>query len=102
MPRLGDSYAKILKSRASFVATKETRQYPRWSTDRPLGHWSMVGLASRDYGLLSRCLPHRPTMTPPFSCPASDEAEIFWTTKGAKTRRIPSMQKAGGELVYPA
>jgi nickel-type superoxide dismutase len=29
-------------------------------------------------------------------------AEIFWTTKGAKTRRVPSMQKAGGELVYPA
>ncbi|MCI4366430.1 MAG: superoxide dismutase, Ni [Thermoplasmata archaeon] len=29
-------------------------------------------------------------------------AEIFWTTKGAKTHRVPSMQKAGGELVYPA
>jgi nickel superoxide dismutase len=29
-------------------------------------------------------------------------AEAFWTTKGAKTRRVPSMQKAGGELVYPA
>ncbi|HTT25767.1 MAG TPA: superoxide dismutase, Ni [Thermoplasmata archaeon] len=29
-------------------------------------------------------------------------AEIFWTTKGAKTRKVPSMQKAGGELVYPA
>ncbi len=29
-------------------------------------------------------------------------AEIFWATKGAKTRRAPSMQKAGGEIVYPA
>jgi nickel superoxide dismutase len=29
-------------------------------------------------------------------------AELFWTTKGAKTRRVPSMQKSGGELVYPA
>jgi nickel superoxide dismutase len=29
-------------------------------------------------------------------------AEIFWTTKGAKTHRMPSMQKPGGELVYPA
>jgi len=29
-------------------------------------------------------------------------AEIFWQTKGAKTHRMPSMQKAGGELVYPA
>lgn len=28
-------------------------------------------------------------------------AETFWTTKGAKTRRMPSMQKAGGEIVYP-
>ncbi|HYK93924.1 MAG TPA: superoxide dismutase, Ni [Thermoplasmata archaeon] len=28
-------------------------------------------------------------------------AEIFWQTKGAKTHRVPSMQKAGGELVYP-
>ncbi|MGI0129162.1 MAG: superoxide dismutase, Ni [Thermoplasmata archaeon] len=26
-------------------------------------------------------------------------AELFWTTKGAKTRRIPSLQKSGGELV---
>jgi nickel superoxide dismutase len=26
-------------------------------------------------------------------------AELFWQTKGAKTRRIPSMQKSGGELV---
>jgi nickel superoxide dismutase len=26
-------------------------------------------------------------------------AELFWTTKGAKSRRIPSMQKPGGELV---
>ena len=29
-------------------------------------------------------------------------AEIFWQTKGAKTRRVPSMQKSGGELVVPA
>ena len=29
-------------------------------------------------------------------------AEIFWKTKGAKTQRLPSMQKAGGEIVYPA
>ena len=29
-------------------------------------------------------------------------AEIFWKTKGAKTVKMPSMQKAGGELVYPA
>ena len=28
-------------------------------------------------------------------------AEIFWKTKGAETRRQPSMQKSGGELVYP-
>ncbi len=26
-------------------------------------------------------------------------AELFWQTKGAKTHRIPSMQKPGGELV---
>lgn len=26
-------------------------------------------------------------------------AEVFWQTKGAKTRRIPSLQKSGGELV---
>jgi nickel superoxide dismutase len=29
-------------------------------------------------------------------------AEIFWQTKGAKTRRVPSLQKSGGELVVPA
>ena len=29
-------------------------------------------------------------------------AETFWATKGAKTHRLPSMQKAGGEIVYPA
>jgi nickel superoxide dismutase len=29
-------------------------------------------------------------------------AEVFWKSKGAKTQRLPSMQKAGGELVYPA
>ncbi|HLM92021.1 MAG TPA: superoxide dismutase, Ni [Thermoplasmata archaeon] len=29
-------------------------------------------------------------------------AELFWQAKGAKTRRIPSMQKPGGELVVPA
>ena len=28
-------------------------------------------------------------------------AELFWTTKGAKTRRQASMQKSGGEIVYP-
>jgi nickel superoxide dismutase len=28
-------------------------------------------------------------------------AEIFWKTKGASTRRMPSMQKSGGEIVYP-
>jgi nickel superoxide dismutase len=28
-------------------------------------------------------------------------AEIFWQTKGAKTKRQPSMQKSGGELVVP-
>jgi nickel superoxide dismutase len=26
-------------------------------------------------------------------------SEIFWQTKGAKTRKIPSLQKSGGELV---
>jgi nickel superoxide dismutase len=29
-------------------------------------------------------------------------AEVFWQTKGAKTQRVPSMQKPGGELVVPA
>jgi nickel superoxide dismutase len=29
-------------------------------------------------------------------------AELFWQTKGAKTKRMPSMQKSGGELVVPA
>ncbi|MCI4360683.1 MAG: superoxide dismutase, Ni [Thermoplasmata archaeon] len=28
-------------------------------------------------------------------------AEIFWKSKGATTRRLPSMQKSGGEIVYP-
>ncbi len=28
-------------------------------------------------------------------------AELFWKTKGAKTQRLPSMQKSGGEIVYP-
>ncbi len=28
-------------------------------------------------------------------------SELFWTTKGAKTRRQPSLQKSGGELVLP-
>jgi nickel superoxide dismutase len=28
-------------------------------------------------------------------------AEVFWDTKGVKTRRQPSNQTAGGELVYP-
>ncbi|MGP8072553.1 MAG: superoxide dismutase, Ni [Thermoplasmata archaeon] len=29
-------------------------------------------------------------------------AEIFWQAKGAKSHRVPSMQKPGGELVVPA
>lgn len=29
-------------------------------------------------------------------------AEMFWKSKGAKTMRVPSMQKVGGEMVYPA
>ena len=29
-------------------------------------------------------------------------AEIFWKTKNVPTHRLPSSQKAGGELVYPA
>jgi nickel superoxide dismutase len=28
-------------------------------------------------------------------------AEIFWQSKGAKTRRQPSLQKSGGDLVVP-
>jgi len=28
-------------------------------------------------------------------------AEIFWKTKGAGTRRQPSLQTVGGEIVYP-
>lgn len=28
-------------------------------------------------------------------------AEVFWKTKGAKTQRVPSLQKSGGELVLP-
>ncbi len=28
--------------------------------------------------------------------------ELFWKTKGAVVRRQPSLQKSGGELVYPA
>jgi nickel superoxide dismutase len=28
-------------------------------------------------------------------------AEVFWQTKGAKSRRQPSLQKSGGELVVP-
>ncbi|MBI4299478.1 MAG: superoxide dismutase, Ni [Chloroflexi bacterium] len=28
-------------------------------------------------------------------------AEVFWKTKGADIRRQPSLQTAGGELVYP-
>jgi nickel superoxide dismutase len=31
-----------------------------------------------------------------------DFAELFWKTKGAKTQKMPSMQKSGGEIVYPA
>jgi nickel superoxide dismutase len=29
-------------------------------------------------------------------------SDVFWQTKGAKTMRVPSMQKSGGELVVPA
>jgi nickel superoxide dismutase len=29
-------------------------------------------------------------------------AEVFWQAKGAKTHRVPSLQKPGGELVVPA
>jgi nickel superoxide dismutase len=29
-------------------------------------------------------------------------AEIFWATKGVQTRRQPSNQTSGGEIVYPA
>jgi hypothetical protein len=29
-------------------------------------------------------------------------AEIFWDTKGVKTKRVPSNQAVGGELVVPA
>jgi nickel superoxide dismutase len=28
-------------------------------------------------------------------------AELFWKTKGAQTKQLPSMQKSGGEIVYP-
>jgi len=28
-------------------------------------------------------------------------SEIFWQTKGAKTKRQPSLQKSGGEIVVP-
>jgi nickel superoxide dismutase len=28
-------------------------------------------------------------------------AEVFWQTKGAKTQRVSSMTKAGGELLLP-
>ena len=31
-----------------------------------------------------------------------DIAEVFWKTKGVATKRLPSHQTAGGELVYPA
>ncbi len=29
-------------------------------------------------------------------------SEIFWKTKGVPTKRLPSQQKSGGEIVYPA
>jgi nickel superoxide dismutase len=29
-------------------------------------------------------------------------SDVFWQAKGSKTRRVPSMQKPGGELVVPA
>jgi nickel superoxide dismutase len=28
-------------------------------------------------------------------------AEMFWKSKGAATRKVPSLQKSGGEIVYP-
>ncbi len=28
-------------------------------------------------------------------------AELFWLTKGVQTRRVPSLQKSGGDLVVP-
>ena len=28
-------------------------------------------------------------------------AEIFWKSKGAATKKVPSLQKSGGEIVYP-
>ncbi len=28
-------------------------------------------------------------------------SELFWQSKGAKTKRQPSLQKSGGEIVYP-
>ena len=31
-----------------------------------------------------------------------DFAELFWKTKGAQTKKQPSLQKSGGEIVYPA
>ena len=30
-----------------------------------------------------------------------DFAELFWKTKGAQTKKQPSLQKSGGEIVYP-
>ncbi len=29
-------------------------------------------------------------------------AEVFWKSKGATPKKVPSMQKSGGEIVYPA
>lgn len=29
-------------------------------------------------------------------------AEMFWKSKGVATRKVPSNQKSGGEIVYPA
>jgi nickel superoxide dismutase len=29
-------------------------------------------------------------------------AEIFWKTKNVVTKKLPSHQKSGGEIVYPA
>ena len=28
-------------------------------------------------------------------------AELFWKSKGVETRKQPSLQKSGGELIYP-
>lgn len=36
-----------------------------------------------------------------FLATVQEIAEIFWKTKGAEPRRLPSRQTSGGEIVYP-